>query len=52
MRIGLDTTEQFLPDHTNTLPVKPKQKIDIKKLIRSEMHAYESRKKWLLLLEF
>ena len=46
MRAGitLDTSEQFLPDQTNALPVKAKKKIDLKQLISSEVRAYESRK--------
>ena len=42
MRAGItmDTGEQFLPDQTNTIPIKSKKKIDLKKLISSEVRAY------------
>lgn len=42
MRAGItmETGEQFLPDQTNTIPVKSKKKIDLKKLISSEVRAY------------
>lgn len=40
MRAGMDTGEQFLPDQTNTIPIKSKKKIDLKKLISSEIRAY------------